>query len=72
MKTFLLVYDVSTGTLVDRREMDADAARARRLELEKQFRDQPNIEVVVLSSDSLDTLKRTHSRYFKTVGELAS
>ena len=39
-----------------------DALRLR-LELEKARRD-PDMEIVSLVSDSLDTVRRTHSRYF--------
>jgi len=35
----------------------------RRLELEAD-REDTNIEIVSLTSDSLDTVKKTHSRYF--------
>ena len=44
-------------------------ALLRRLELEKTRSDE-DVEIVSLVSDSLDTIRQTHSRYFK--GELAS
>jgi hypothetical protein len=43
-------------------------AMRRRLELERERHD-PEIEIVSLASDSLQTVRRTHSRYFE--GELA-
>lgn len=32
---------------------------------EEEHRDDPDVEVVLLGSDSLETLKRTHSSYFE-------
>lgn len=40
------------------------AAMRRRLELEK-LRTDMNIEIVSLVSDSIESLRRTHSRYFE-------
>ncbi|KSZ58097.1 hypothetical protein D1O33_04295 [Rhodococcus rhodochrous] len=40
------------------------AAMRRRLELEKSRTDK-DVEIVSLVSDSLETLRRTHSRYFQ-------
>jgi hypothetical protein len=42
----------------------------RRFELERQEREDPNIEVIVLGAESLEALHRTHGRYFKTLGQL--
>ncbi len=42
-----------------------DAARARlRYERDSRFRDS-GIEIAAISSDSLETVMRTHSRYFR-------
>lgn len=45
-------------------------AMQRRLELESRRTD-PNMEIAAMISDSLETLQRTHSRYF-TGKELAA
>lgn len=73
LKHFLIVYDRPAGKILEFkefRESEAAAASAARLEAEKRTRAQPHIEVVVLDSDSLQTIKRTHARYFKTLPEL--
>jgi hypothetical protein len=74
VKIFLLVYDRTAGKVLQQHEyrpdQRADALRDRAaLELEQRLR--PEIEVVVLAADSLDALKRTHGRYFKTLDELS-
>jgi hypothetical protein len=47
-----------------------DDALARRFDLEREYRLEPHIEVVLLYARSQDVLRRTHARYFKTVQEL--
>jgi hypothetical protein len=72
MKRFLIVYDRPLGKLLEFKEFgesEAAAASAARLEAEVRTRAQPDIEVVVLESDSLRTIKRTHARYFQTASE---
>jgi hypothetical protein len=62
---FLLIYDQSRRK-VDVEEFAADAQRAalEYAEREQQYRDRPEIEVVLVGADSLDTVKKTHSHYF--------
>jgi hypothetical protein len=69
---FVLVYDQRLGRLVADVEVfgDSDAGMQRRFELERKFRDDPKIEVVMLSASSEEQIRRTHSRYFKTTAEL--
>ncbi|MFY9265702.1 MAG: hypothetical protein WAO61_09800 [Solirubrobacterales bacterium] len=64
---FLVTYDVSDGS-VSIREFgpDYEAAVAAYGELEEELRDDSKFEVVLLSADSIETLKRTHSSYFGT------
>lgn len=74
MRYFLLVFDRSAGSILEELEFSGEqrhAALERRFELEKRHRDDPNVEVVVLGSESREALRHTHARYFKTVGELA-
>jgi hypothetical protein len=73
MNYYLVVYDHESGKVRVEDFGDAsDAALARRFELERRLRDETRKEVVVLSAESRDALKRTHARYFKNVRELAA
>jgi hypothetical protein len=61
-KHFLIIYDRSQGELLECREyVSGNRAMTRRFKVERL---RPDLEVVVLSADSLDTVKQTHSRYF--------
>ena len=73
MKHFLLVYRRSTATLVEIRDLGTDGGKAlaERFAIEKRERTNPDIEVVILSAQSEDILKKTHSRYFRTMAQLA-
>lgn len=68
MTSFLVVYDRETGAVDVRRFPDAADAMAARMEYEAHRR--PVEEVVVLSSDSEASLRKTHSRYFNTVADI--
>lgn len=73
MAFFLLVYDQHAGKLLQMTEYadaDRDAALEMRFDLERQHRLEPNLEIVLLGARDADTLRLTHARYFKTVGEL--
>jgi hypothetical protein len=75
VKYFLLVYRRSAGRLAEPPQdlgSDRDAALRVRFERERRERADPDVEVVVLGAASLDALKRTHARYFKTFDELVS
>lgn len=65
VKHFLLVFDRSEPRLLDITPFD-DAAKAltERFAAERRHRDNADIEIVVLTAESKDALKRTHSRYF--------
>lgn len=67
MTHFVLVYDRSIGEIVsDRRFDDSDMKSAveSRLRSELDNREEPFIEVVLLSAESEEDLRRTHARYF--------
>ena len=74
MHYFLIVYDTAAGEIL---ELKRFGALQRALALSKRFarelaeRDRRNIEVVLLSAESEDELRRTHSRYFESSAELA-
>lgn len=62
---FLLAYDRSAGRLLSQVRFDDahEAAEAyKQLEVEHQ-RDE-NVEIVLIGSDSIETVMQTHSNYF--------
>ena len=64
---FLITYDLSDGSVVVREfGLDYEAAVAAYGDLERELSDDSKFEVVLLSADSIETLKRTHSSYFGT------
>ena len=74
MKYFVLVYDRPNGKLVcDPEVYPEDAGERsllRRFELEREYADKPDYEIVVLGAESEAAIRRTHGRYFKTFAEL--
>ena len=62
---FLLVYDHGLGRLVQARPYDdpVEAGEAYAA-MEREHRDELNIEIVLVGSDSLDTIRQTHGNYF--------
>ena len=75
MNYFLILYDGSTRSIIEEEEFsseDRHLALERRFALEKEYRDAPNVEVVVFGSESHEALEHTHSRYFKTVSQMTN
>jgi hypothetical protein len=74
MIQFLVRYRRSTGDLLHFEDLgfDRTAAMKRRLEEETAYKDDPDVEVVLLAAPSREALMRTHARYFKSVSELAA
>jgi hypothetical protein len=71
VKFFLLVYDRLAGRLLEEREFDETQrteASAERLVRESAQRSHSDIEVVLLEAESLEALRKTHSRYFGIPG----
>lgn len=70
---FLVHYDRATGTLVDIQEFSSrEKAADARSELELSLLDCEGLrEIVLLEAESIETLKKTHSRYFNSLGDLA-
>ena len=69
----LLAYDRALGKLLHDESFDSrtEALQARfRLERERDQYDK-KVEIVVLTSSSREDLMRTHSRYFRSLTELA-
>lgn len=72
MENFLVVYNRRTGES-DVREFPAGRGREairERFVQERLYRDDPDVEVVVLSSSSREELLKTHSRYFRSAEEI--
>ena len=69
---FLLTYDLATREVhVDEWGADDVGAAAAYTALEQRVQDDPDVEVVLVGADSLETVKLTHSHYFvKTTGDL--
>jgi len=63
---FLLVFDHERGELVRTEEFgeDSESAVAAYARTEEEYRDQPRIEIVLIGSDSLETVRLTHGNYF--------
>lgn len=74
MKHFLLIYDRTQGELREKWMVFEDVVEAtrERNRREREFVADPNIEVVVIGSASLEDLTRTHSRYFYSAEALLS
>ena len=69
IKHFLVSYDLGTGkTEVESFGTDYDAAQTAYAEAEQANADEEKLDVVLLSADSLETIKQTHSSYFKGSG----
>ena len=72
MKHFLVIYNRPEGRVVrSRAYRSAPEALRARFTAEREFQGQRDIEVVVLGGESWPAVRRTHSRYFKRVQELA-
>lgn len=66
MHEWAIVFDHSAGRLIHTDEFGEDAERALAAYActEAEYGDWKNIEVVLIGSDSFDTVKRTHANYF--------
>lgn len=63
---YLLVFDHESGTLIREESFGADQERAlvAYAAAEVEFAGQRRIEVVLVGSDSMETIRRTHANYF--------
>ena len=63
---FLIAFDHDARKQISLEEF-RDTRRALEAygALEEQYRSNPRVEVVLLGSDSIDTIKVTHSNYFE-------
>jgi len=63
---FLLVFDHESGELIETVEFgtDGEEAIAAYSAKEKELQDRKFVEIVLIGSDSLETVKLTHANYF--------
>ena len=63
---FLLVFDHEKGQLVSEQNFGQDSAKALAAyaECEREYRDNDLIEIVLIGSDSIETVRLTHANYF--------
>lgn len=64
---FILVFDHTKGRLIDEPLTfgeDSKSALAHYSELERTYRENQNMDIVMVGSDSLETVKVTHANYF--------
>ena len=73
MNSYLMVYDREHGQLLELKEFSSQAAAMRRrFVLERQHAEDDQIEIVVLMAESESLLRKTHARYFTSLGDLLS
>jgi hypothetical protein len=64
---FLLVYSYDEQTLVRQDEFtDPREATAAYSKAEREFSGQTNFEIVLVGSDSIETVMKTHGHYFRS------
>lgn len=63
---FILVFDRKAGRMVDQLDFGVEArqAVAKYEELEEQYRHDSHMDIVLVGSDSIETVKVTHANYF--------
>lgn len=63
---FLLVFDHSKNQLIDQISFGDDAAAATKAygEMERVHRESHAIDIVLVGSDSIETVRVTHANYF--------
>lgn len=62
---FLLAYNRAQGVLVSEAAFgDAHEAAEAYKQLELEHRADSNMEIVLIGSDSIETVRQTHSNYF--------
>jgi adenosine deaminase len=65
IKHFLISFDPTTGdTKVQSFDTDYDAAQSAYSKAEQESGMESNLDIVLISADSLETIKQTHSSYF--------
>ncbi|MDO5494233.1 MAG: hypothetical protein Q4G64_00800 [bacterium] len=70
IRHFLLVFDHKIDKLIDQRDFNTnlEAATEAYAEAEAKYRDDPLKDIVLVGSDSIETVRVTHSTYFDGMG----
>lgn len=72
LKHFLLIFDHVEGRLLSHEQFeDVDEAVAAYEAAEAQYDRNAKMEVVLIGSDSFDTVRETHANYFDGTAALA-
>jgi hypothetical protein len=71
LRHFLLIYDVANRTLMEAVDVGGNARKAADTysEYEERYRGRDGFEIVLIGADSLDTIRVTHSHYFRHADE---
>lgn len=70
---FLIVFDQKKNELLRADPFtDAQEAATRYAELEEEHRNSSDLEIVLVGSDSIETIRRTHGHYFTAPSERPS
>jgi hypothetical protein len=69
MTLFLLTFDRASRQATVEQINSADVID-RLLEAESRLRDEPQLEIVLLTAADEDDLRRTHARYFESIDQL--
>ncbi|MGL5857061.1 MAG: hypothetical protein ACRC35_01395 [Angustibacter sp.] len=66
IKHFILVFDRHQGHLIKQLDFGTKAKKALETyeELEEQYRHKLHMDIVLVGSDSIETVKITHANYF--------
>ncbi len=67
MQHFLLIYDHQHQALRSQRafgDREQEAATQAYQQAEQDCRDDPDVEIVLIGADSIETIMRTHGHYF--------
>lgn len=64
---FLLVFDHAEGRLVEERHFQEDGAKALEAysATERQHQGDRSVEIVLIGSDSIETVRLTHANYYE-------
>ncbi|WP_402467004.1 hypothetical protein [Isoptericola aurantiacus] len=63
---YLLVFDHAEGQLIEQVDFRSDGTKAVKeyAAKEQEYRDRKDIEIVLVGSDSIETVRMTHANYF--------
>ncbi|HCG02023.1 MAG TPA: hypothetical protein DEV93_15950 [Chloroflexi bacterium] len=67
IRHFLIVFDHAVGELRELQEFGEDSEQAVHAyaEKERELQGEKTVEIVLIGSDSLETVKLTHANYFE-------